>query len=207
MRRRWVRFGAALLLAAPLAWLVVQWARGSLVPFLWVLLRYAGLVIRSFPQVVYWIAALAIASLLAARSLLSVRQIKRAALRCPQPAPGPVQQLVEMIVAGRKDSYARWRLARRVGELVVEAVDGQHLPPAELRNRWLPGDRTDVPGEIQAYVRTGTWGAFWSLPRRRGWLARLRRQLEPSSPLDLDLERVVVYLEEQLQGVRDRGTY
>lgn len=200
MRRRLILAGLVLLLAIPLA-LVLRDLVGRLMATQALYLLWLGrLFLRSLHQYLFWLLFVAVALLIFISALVGEGRQRKA--RTP-PAPpdtqyNPVETLARQIrIVGRGD-YSRWRLAQSLGELALEALACQdHLPLAQVRQR-LEAGTLNIPPEIQAYLQAGRTTLHL---RRVTLLSRLglRRKETSPSPLDLEPERVVQFLEERLE--------
>jgi hypothetical protein len=115
-----------------------------------------------------------------------------------------VLELAHVIEEAAEGYYFRWSLAQQLSSLVTDTVEGRRLGPGALRREWYTREKAGVPAPIRAYVKEAIWGSsvqpggIASLWRR----AVLRQRLD--SPLDIDPDTVVQFVEEQLEGVHDR---
>jgi hypothetical protein len=148
-----------------------------------------------------------IVAVIAYLALMSLMVRPRPQPRRQWPFPdraGRLHILALRIQRAMEDEYYRWDLARHLGSIIVaELAHQQRMSRGEVR-RALRTGHLDAPEEIQAYLRVG----FSPLPTRaRGLLTRVRRLFTPGAPvipLDLDLERVVRYMESLMEVERDR---
>lgn len=206
MNRRWLLIALVLLLAAPLALMLQGFVRDvATIEFLRAL--WAGrILLESLPQMPLWGLFLVTLSLIAAKSLIKG---KSSAREEPQTGPGDlgrVQSLAQEIERSGEGEYFKWRIARDLGELVMEVLaHRQRLDAGPLAARQeLEKQELDAPPEIQAFLRAGSKPAF---SRPGNLLAWLRDSLPPKSDSvypKLDLESVVKFLEDQLEVPNDR---
>jgi hypothetical protein len=146
-----------------------------------------------------WAVFLVLMLRVAAGSLRSRRQARlvRPAYRSPAQR-GRVQTLARWIHSTRREYFKR-QLARHLGELAVQVTQPHELLlPAEISARLRSG-QVDAPPEILAYFQAG----LETYSRPASLLSRLRRLVgkqAPISPLDLELEQVVRFLEHQSEN-------
>ncbi len=194
---------AGLAIAVPLVLLAARWASGRLSTQVWYVIWYAGLLLGSVPEEVYWALLVLLFVLLAALSLIRFRRARPVENGRFRPSAAPVRELASLIAGAKEGHYCRWSLSQELGSLVVDAVEGHRPGPADLRRRWLAEDRPGVPPPIQAYVREATWGSNRiEGPRLSLWRRLILRQ-QPGSALDIDPVTVVEFIEEQLEVFND----
>ena len=194
---------AGLAIAIPLVLLAARWASGRLSTLVWYVIWYAGLLLGSVPEEVYWAIMVLLFVLLAALSLIRFRRARPVENGRFRPSAAPVRDLASLIAGSKEGHYCRWSLSQELGSLVVDAVEGHRPGPADLRRRWLAEERPGVPPPIQAYVREATWGSNrLEGPRLSLWRRLILRQ-QPGSALDIDPVTVVEFIEEQLEVFND----
>jgi hypothetical protein len=84
--------------------------------------------------------------------------------------------------------------------LIVEAIDTSGQRGAEPKRQWWLKNSQNVPPEIRGYVDAALWGRFG---RPAQMMPHWRRALSlgrASSPIDLDPETVVRFLQDQVEG-------
>jgi hypothetical protein len=196
--------GFTLLVAALLAVVLKDWLRETVAPALLYTLWVGYLVFRSIPQSALWATFLALALLVA---LGSLRRGKKALPKLEEiqgDHPGRVQALTAWIGKTAQGDYFRWRFARYLEDLSVQVLaHRERLTPEQVRDR-LGAAALGVPPEIRAYLLAGR---KQMAPMPGPILLRLSRLLRPggqTSPLHLDTERVVQFLEDQLEISYDR---
>jgi cell division protein FtsW (lipid II flippase) len=182
MTRRLV-FWVTLLIAAGLLalWLDDVIQAVVIVPAAY-LLWLMGLALRSVSTWVYWGLLIAVVAIITLASLLGRWRPRRHTPEDRAPVPGAVEQMAGFVHNAHRGPYFRWLVARRLAELV--GATRQHL-----------GTGRDVaPPEIQAYLDAGLDRPPIGRGRRRVFFRA------PATPLDgVDLERVVEYLESQME--------
>jgi hypothetical protein len=183
-----------LLLAILLTPVLEDYIREAIVSPLLYLFWVGRLVLRSLPQAVIWSFFLAIAVLIAGRSLLLKRPAWRRAPRFAKARPGRIETWVKLIRRADEENYYKWQLAQQLRKLTVAVLaQDERLTPRQLQHR-LAGRALDIPSEIQAYLDASlnSFGQFSDLE------AGSRRQTQPS-PLDLDPEQILEFLEGRFQ--------
>lgn len=202
MKRRWWLLVLALLAAVPLAGWLKDFVRDSLLAPLLELLWLLRLEFESLPQSYLWIILIVIGLLLAAGSLLTSAMPRR---RGPPPGwdrGGPVEVTARWLDLAAHGSYYKWRIARRLSELAVEALaQREHLTPEQVKQRLEIGG-LDVPPEIRAYVQAGLSSDLLSQLERPspGFWSRAG-----AAPLDLSPEIIVRFLEAEAEKLGSSG--
>jgi hypothetical protein len=192
--RRQIALGVlALLAAAVMAYLlrdaIEQLVIRPLAFFWWELMLFY----HAIPQQLFWIVLLAGMLLVFSTSLLRSRRgftHRRKVL----PAKGPVEALASWIEHGRRGVYFNWRIAKLLGSVAAYMLDYQErrLPGRKLVARdWNP------PDEVGRYLDAGLNTTFADYPYR-GWFSP-----PPSTPFDIDLEKVVKFMESELEITDD----
>ena len=194
----WILLGALVLAFRDLAQVVVA----RLARLLWA----AHLLFQSIPRWALWTALLALALLLALRSLAPPRHRRDMADEEPPPATGPIAAELRYIRLAEQGRYGQWRLAQRLAELAAQALAYRdRIPPTEARQRIHAGT-ADLPEGLRRYLHAdlGSIGAS-----RRGLLASLRRGLAPppaatprTAALPPEADQAIAFIEELLEVKR-----
>jgi len=189
-----------LLLAIPLRLALLDLARDVLAVPLLYFFQIGQIVLRAIPQLPLWALLIVIALFIATGSLARKHEAARKRGEVKTTHTGPVQVVARWIDQRERGYYFRKRLAHRLGRLAVEA-----LAPHE---RFTPRqtcqllNRLNAPPEVCAYLLAGLGPEFAEVPRPANPLAKLRDLLKMSTrntPLDLDPDKVVRFLERQLE--------
>ncbi len=207
MRKRLLLIGLVVLLAVPLALILRDFAREMVVmPFLYTI-WLGRLVIQSIPQSLIWALFCMLAMLITLRSLAGRERPLQQAPGVEMGYPGQVRTWARRIYLAARGDYSGWRLAQYLERLILEVLAyRERLSTDQVKRRLaLPGEELDVPPEVQAYLQTRPMppssGPVGPFPLSK-LLYRLRLHAKPSS-LDADLERVIEFLEGQLEVGRD----
>ena len=200
MRRRWLIIGAGALLTVGLGWATVRLTGGALSAAFWYALWHVNLQLKSIPQDAFWALLLCLAAALAVASLFGRRTPRRVEGEQPERPRGLVRPLAHSVRRAKEAYYFRWRLARQLSALIVEAIDTSGQSGAGSKRQWWLKNSQNVPPEIRAYIEAALWGGFL---RSAQTMPPWRRALSPGQarfPIDLDLETVVRFLEDQVEG-------
>jgi len=207
--RRLLLAGLVLLLAIPLMFVLRDVTREMVVVPLMYFLWLGRLLWHSLPQALLWVLFLVLCLYLAARSL-SVGRDQPHRGRAVRKSPideagysGAVAVWARRVESAGRGEYYRWYLAQHLGRLAQEVLAYRaRLAPDQVKSHLvLEEDRLDVPPEIRAYFEAGQQLASprrVRFPRLSRLVSRLRSPAA-SPPLDLDPERVIRFLERQLE--------
>ncbi|MFP4345213.1 MAG: hypothetical protein ACLFU8_11005 [Anaerolineales bacterium] len=200
LQRFWLPALLVLLLAPLLVFPFRDLVRELIIVPLSYVAWFGDLLLQSLPPIFFWIIFLFIALRIALRSL---RRPAPPAGEPEAPAtlfPSPVELWAHRLRLTQVGRYSRWRLAHHLSELAAEILaHHQGLTPREARERIRDG-AFEAPPEIHTYLHLGMSP---QLLEGRDIVTRLLVRLglhqEPPSPLDLDPERVIAFLEEELE--------
>jgi hypothetical protein len=193
MRRRIFPLALILILAGLLTLVLQEYTRHLIMPFLFIV--WVGqLLFETIPQVIIWGLFVAIALLIAGRSLLKRSALPPMAPRSQPPPEGRIESWARLIEQSKKETYYRWQLAQPLQELAIDILaHRQRSTPRQIKQQLVANSLLDLPPEIQAYLRASMTSFSHLLTDR----SRFRPGSAPS-PLDLALEEIVQLLEDQL---------
>jgi len=196
--RLWLWLSAFVLLLTVLLTFLLQDVVHDLVAFPLIrTLRIGNLMLAAVPQVVFWVLLLVIGASIAMRSLTERRERPPGAGRAQVVYPGRVRTLLLWVQRESGSVYFRQRLAYHLVRLATELqAYSQKRTPGRFGWRL---DDLDAPPEVRAYLQAGMTPSTLS---HLGPLVRFVRWLRPRraiSSRNLDLERVVQFLEDQLE--------
>ena len=153
-----------------------------------------GLVYRSFAQVIWWWAVLAIVFIIMTFSL--VPQFKPAPREAPKPKPriGQIEDLANWLGRAKGGMYFKWLIANRLGKLAYQIL--LHRESGRPRSVFTPllGEDWDPTKELQNYLETGLHGSFSDYPNPKGPL-----RVQMKTPLDHEVSEAVEFLESQVE--------
>ncbi len=197
-RNRVLLFVLVLLLAIPLTLLLWNVARDAIVVPLLYILWLGRLIFRAIPQVFLWLSFLVIALSHIVKSLTKQRKPAREIPDREAPSPGRVGIWTRRIHLTERRSFSRWYFAQHLHKLILDILaHHERVETRQIKQR-LENGELDAPPEVQTYLSIGLARIF----PKYTLLSRLRRYLPlgmRTSPLDLDLESVVQFLEERLK--------
>ena len=204
MRRNLTVVALILLISVPLALILRGFTREVILSILLRLSWLARLYIDSLPQPILWVAFISVAFVIAARSLIKRSSSPVMTIEAERLRTGRVHNLMRAIHRTSQGIYFKWRLAQHLLGLTLEVLAHQErTTPLQMKER-LKSGVLDAPPEIKAYLLTGLTPI---LSRRADLITRIKQIFTPTrpiSPLDLDPERVIKFLEDQLENEYDR---
>ena len=197
-RRRWLLAGvflSALILAFILRDVVEQLIIVPLA-YLWWLMR---LYYSMFPQFVLWVI-LVVAGLIfcgdkphTTRSVIEQPSNLNRSLHKVK-----LKVLVEWLKKSKRGgSYYKWLVANRLGKNAREILAQRDGHAVSKKFGRLDGRDWNPPQKIRDYLETGLNGSFADFPR-----PRLPWQTPKPTPLDVDPQQVVDYLENEMETPR-----
>ena len=188
-----------LLLTVPLALLLRDFARDVFLVELWRVFWGARILFESLPQLPIWGLLLVALLVIALRSLVRRKGMRREEAEDEVEYQGQVRVLTRWIQRALEGEYFRWSLAQHLGGLTWEVMAHQErITPDQVKQRLRAG-RLDLPPVIQAYLQSARSP---SSTTPAGLLSRIRDRFGSSAQppsLDPALEGVVRFLEDQLQ--------
>ncbi|GAB4422339.1 MAG: hypothetical protein Kow002_11640 [Anaerolineales bacterium] len=195
-RRQWIALIGIIVigvvLAFPLREAVHQIIVVPLAYVFWVL----GLYYRSYSQAIVWAIFIAVMLFFLLVSLFNVERQRKEEKPPEFTYEGPIEELAISLKKARQGIYHRWRVANRIAKVARDLLaQREGLDAREVLQNRLTGRDWSPPREVDKYLQTGLFGSFSSYPRPRWWLL----ERPESTPLDLDVEDVVAYLEEQMK--------
>jgi len=151
-------------------------------------LWFAGLVLSSLHQSVFWGVLLLVALVLILRSLGGGERSVTTVPEKRYPSQGQVRRWMGLLERAENQRFARWNLAQTLRKLTQET-----LSPDERRAKRRDPIEHKLPPDIAHYFDA-------KLPPAQSLSLRQRLQTKPSQPshpLDLDPEVVVTFLEQE----------
>jgi hypothetical protein len=186
-----------LLLTALLAFLLRDFARDWVALPLARALQLGNLLLGAVPQIIFWALMLAIGLSVAARSLMEHRTRSQNVERARAAYRGQVWTLLRWVQCEPESAYFRQRLAYRLARLATELqACRQKRVPAQFGQRL---DGLDAPPEVRAYLQAGMAPPSSSTLSPILRFARWLRPRRTASSFDSALERVVQFLEDQVE--------
>jgi hypothetical protein len=199
MRRPLLVISLILLISIPLALVLHEFTREVFLSLLIRISWYVRQYMDILPQPILWVMFIAIAIVIAARSLLKRKSTPVVTSEVTRLRMGRVHNLMQVINRTSEGLYFKWRLAQHLLGLTVNTLAHQERTTSNLVRERLKSGGLDAPSEIEAYLLAGLTPVL-STPANL--LTRLRQAILPThriSPLDLDPEKVIQFLEDQLE--------
>ncbi len=172
--------------------------RTIVVPILYVL-WVTELALRIIPQPVVWAIFMVLAFIILVKSLSNPQKSRRRIYKPATRHLGRVEELAKLIQFSRKWSYSRWNLAHHLAELASEILAFRERCTSKQIQERLEDGVLKANWDIRAYFQAG-------MKKEMSWQTGLfskikhwRRSQELRSPLDLDPENAVHFLEDQLK--------
>ncbi|MBN1178907.1 MAG: hypothetical protein JXD18_06830 [Anaerolineae bacterium] len=157
------------------------------------------IIAANMPQLPVWVVFLLTAVVIALGALLKGERATWRPIEPERPREQHVRTLAGWIERAQERPYSRWRLAQMLGDLTQETLAyTRQTDPADIRRRFQTGT-LDIPKDVQSYVRAGFGPMLW---QQDGFLSKILPRKRPSllgAALHLDPERVIQFLEEQLE--------
>lgn len=195
-RRGWLALGALAIIAVMAFALRDVVEREVVVPlaYLWWLIN---LLYHALPQLTLWIILVVGVFLIVLGSMTTDRMRSGGREEKKKAVKGPVEDLALWLMRRRRGNYFKWVAARRLGvlsrEIRLHEARPSQGPRADAAGDWNP------PRQVDAYLESGLNGSFADYPRPRWpW------QNPEATPLDLDPEEAVEFLESKLETAHDR---
>jgi hypothetical protein len=154
----------------------------------WLTLYY-----RLLPQAAIWIVLIFIILFTTMRGLLLEvpwgwsRPLKK------KKSQGPIESLAVLIQKSSEGNYYKWTIANRLGRAARELLDQREGSQGRKKIMRFSERNWDAPQEVSAYLEAGLNGTFADYPKR-SW------SRSPRTPLDLDPQQVIEYLESELEN-------
>ena len=162
---------------------------------------YCVCIIRYFRNSFWWVILVVVVVISAVKNLTPEIIYRTNFKPAPKPVKGQIELLVEWLdKSQRGGSYYKWLIANRLGKTAREILaqrDGQAVSKKFGR---LDGRGWNPSQKIRDYLETGLNGSFADFPHRRWWL---RGRTPKPTPLDVDPQQVIDYLENEMETSHD----
>lgn len=179
----------SILLAFPLRNAVYEAVIIPIAYFLWVL----RLFYHSVHQSIWWIAAIFVVLVVLARSLRPIGRIRERVRLKRKPVIGQVENLTVWMKRTERGIYFKWLIANRLGKIAHEVLSMRTGGKKRSYFDPLTGPDWEPDEPVQQYLESGLKGSFADYPRRRWFFSK-----PELTPLDLNVDNVISYLESQL---------
>lgn len=199
MRRRLILLGLILLISIPLVVILRSFTRDYVMALISRLLWIVRLFISSIPQLFTWVLFLLFSLFIAGRSLFKRWRPAPTSSISITPLAGRVQALMHAIDRTSQGVYFKWRLAQHLLGLTLEIMAyRERVSPDEMRQNLKSGTLT-LPPTINGYLQTGLSPVYTAPAGLFSRITQRLRQGVMTSPLDLNPETIIQFLEDQLE--------
>jgi len=197
MRRRWAALAGVIVIATLLAFPLREAVHEAIVIPVAYLLWMLGLLYRSMSQGIWWVVLIVLVILILAKSLAPPLRPSGKVLPSSKPALGQVQTFAGWLNKSSSGIYFKWLIANRLGKLAYQILlqRGNEKPRSVFEP--LTGPDWRPTADLQNYLQSGLQRSFADFPNPRRFFA------PPSkTPLDLDINKAVDFLESQIDDSR-----
>lgn len=197
MIKRFLPLIGVLGLAAILGFFIKDFVRVVIVEPLLQVFWLVSLFLQSLPQFLFWMLFVLVALIIAVRSLGRGKRVDEPVRRQGGPPGGPVAVWSRLIQHAEAGGYSKWQLSQSLAKLSWALLgDGERLSAQQIDARIKAG-QFDLPPEISAYFQAGM------MPYQPVSKLKSRLSLRKSStPLDLNPEQVIRFLEDELNPLK-----
>lgn len=193
MRQRFVPLILFLSIAIVLVLIVDDFVQRVIIAPLLGAAWFFTVVLTSLPQFVFWGLFIVVALVIAGKSVGREETSRQQFERAPTSRHGPVATWSSLLERAKKQDFSRWRLAQAMRKLSWDI----HYPDEPVNQHQVDSNRkgsiSTLPPDIDAF-----FDAPMPSYQRFSRFRHLRRAESSSAALDLDPERVVEYLEYEL---------
>lgn len=198
MKNRFFPLIISLLLTGVLLFTVKDFMRYVIVEPLLYIVWFVSLVLGSLPQGIFWVIFIIIALVIASKSLTTGKSSKPKDEVVALRNQGSVTTWFRLLERANTQEYSKWDLARTLRKFTWEILStDEQLTAHKEKDPWQEFT-SSLPPEISAYFEAGL-ASFQ--PTARRW-SRLPSN-NPPRALELEPERIVEYLEKQLDPLRE----
>jgi len=197
MIRRWLALAGIVLIAVLLAFPLRDMIHETIVVPTAYLLWTLGLYYRSLSQGIWWIILVALVLWIFGKSLTPQLHPLGKPLAKPKEPRGRVEDLARWLGRSSHGTYFKWLIANRLGKLAYQILlqRGNEKPRSVFEP--LTGPDWHSTADLQNYLQAGLHRSFADFPNPRRFLAPPAK-----TPLDLDINKAVDFLESQIDDSR-----
>ena len=157
-----------------------------------------GLYYHAVPQLILWVLLVVLVFISSLKLVPIINFFPVVEKKIPNTSVGPVESLSILLNKPTRGVYYKWMIANRLGRLAREMLDQREGRVYKGYSR-LRGRDWEPPVEVDAYLETGLNGSFADYPNSYWW-----GDSNPT-PLDLDPQKAIDYLENEMEMNRDRN--
>jgi hypothetical protein len=197
MTRRWVALAGVIVIATLLAFPLREAVHEAIVVPVAYLLWALGLLYRSLSQGIWWVILVVLVLLIFAKSLAPQLRPPGKALTSSKPTLGQVQTLAGWLNKSSTGIYFKWLIANRLGKLAYQILLQRSNGKPRSVFEPLTGPDWHPTADLQNYLQSGLQRSFADFPNPRKFFAPPAK-----TPLDLDINNAVDFLESQIDDSR-----
>jgi len=192
-RKRWLILGSALLVAVVLAFALQDLVRLAIVIPLAYIWWAIGLLLGAVSQAVLWGIFVFLVMVLLFNSLTSREPRRKTTEKKSKLRQGNIESLAISLDKTHQGIYVKWQVANRLGRLARDLLVHRGDRINARGTEPLTGHDWQPPEAVWNYLEAGLNGSFADYPNRR-W----RFEHPQPTPLDLDINEALTFLEAQL---------
>ncbi len=197
MTRRWAALAGVIVIATLLAFPLREAVHEAIVVPVAYLLWALGLLYRSLSQGIWWVILIVLVILILARSLAPQLRPPGKALPSSKPVFGQVQVFAGWLNKSGSGIYFKWLIANRLGKLAYQILLQRGNEKRRSVFEPLTGPDWHPTADLQNYLQSGLQRSFADFPNPRKFFAPPAK-----TPLDLDINNAVDFLESQIDDSR-----
>jgi len=197
MTRRWVVLAGAIVVATLLAFPLRETVHAAIVVPIAYVLWVLGLLYRSLSQGIWWVILAVLVLLIFAKSLAPQLRAPGRVPTSSKPAIGQVQALAGWLNKSSTGTYFKWLIANRLGRLAYQILLQRSSGKPRSVFEPLTGPDWHPTADLQNYLQSGLHRSFADFPNPRRFFAPPAK-----TPLDLDINQAVDFLESQIDESR-----
>ena len=197
MTRRWAALAGVIVIATLLAFPLRDAVYEAIVVPIAYLLWALGLLYRSLSQGIWWVILIVLVILILARSLAPQLRSPGKTLPSSKPVLGQVQTLAVWLNKSGSGIYFKWLIANRLGKLAYQVLLQRGNEKRRSVFEPLTAPDWHPSADLQNYLQSGLQRSFADFPNPRKFFAPPAK-----TPLDLDINKAVDFLESQIDDSR-----
>jgi hypothetical protein len=194
MKRNYLIFGITLLIMgvilAPFAFQLFRLIFLQPAAYYWWRVRQ---IIRVIPQSSYWLFVIISLGLVVIyiqlRNNIRIKEYNKTSAK----REGAVEQFTEYLNRSERSNYFKWVIANHLANLDLK-IRRQYSGNIERENQHISGMKGDGTPLLEKYFSAGLNTSFMAYQKKRKLLSR-----KNGSPLDIELEEVINFLESQME--------
>jgi hypothetical protein len=189
------------ILAIFFMWFVQDVARQTIAISLVSLLWGVKLFLYTLPQPLIWAVFLMLGAFLLLKSLLPTQPLQAQKRIKTSENRGKVKQLADLIQLANQSEYSRRKLAQYVSGVALDMLEFERQASRTQLSQALRDGSLGIDPEIQQYFQAAL--ARKSSPPSSGLRAKIHEKFaaqKQRTPLDLEPDTILRFLEKQLEG-------